>query len=256
MRRLLPGLTIAPVVAALLAACASSTSAPIVYGANRPAPATSRLPATAVSPGMFLNAPSAPLLGELRVCGGTVSNSGPVDNNGRSMLFSSYIFTPSVVLMRAPIESGCLSSGFGMRDVSTNGENQKQHGGIDLANPGGGFVFAAAAGRVASLGWRGDYGLTLELDHGEGVHTLYAHLQSIDPRLGEGSPVAAGAAIARMGRTGNATGVNLHYELSLYGLKLDPLRYGLPPVDTATVLPSEPTQPAAVAYGAAGKAPG
>jgi murein DD-endopeptidase MepM/ murein hydrolase activator NlpD len=256
MRRLLPGLIIASVFAALLAGCASSGSAPIVYGADRPAPATmSRAPAAPVSPGVFLNAPSAPLLGELRVCRGNVSNSGPVDSDGRSMLFSSYIFTPSVVLMRAPIESGCLSSGFGMRDVSANGENQKQHDGIDLANPGGGFVFAAAAGRIVSLGWRSGYGLTLELDHGEGVHTLYAHLSAIDPRLAEGSPVAAGVAVARMGRTGNATGVNLHYEVSLYGLKLDPLRYGLPPADPAAVQPSEPTQPA-IAYGGDPRSPG
>jgi murein DD-endopeptidase MepM/ murein hydrolase activator NlpD len=191
------------------------------------------------------------LLGELRVCGGTVSNAGPVSDDGRSLLFSSYIFTPSVALIRAPIEAGCLSSGFGAR-----GESQKQHAGMDLANPSGGFVFAAAAGRVVSIGPRGDYGLAVELDHGEGVHTLYAHLSSIDPRLAPGSPVAAGVAIGRMGRTGNATGVNLHYEVSLHGLRLDPLRYGLPPADPPAVQLSEPAEPATIAYGAGARSPG
>jgi murein DD-endopeptidase MepM/ murein hydrolase activator NlpD len=258
MRRLLPGLIIAIAFATLLAGCASTASAPIVYGASRPASATtSRSPGVQApaSPGVFANAPAAPLLGELRVCGGAVSNAGPVDSDGWSMLFAPYIFTPSVVLMRAPIEGGCLSSGFGMRDVSANGENQKQHAGIDLANPNGGFVFAAAAGRVVSLGWRNGYGLAVELDHGGGVHTLYAHLSAVDPRLAEGSSVAAGAPIARMGRTGNATGVNLHYEVSLYGLKLDPLRYGLPPPDSAAP-PAQPTPPATVAYGTGASAPG
>ncbi|MEP7209965.1 MAG: M23 family metallopeptidase [Alphaproteobacteria bacterium] len=242
MRRLSPGFVIAPVFAAMLAACATSTSAPIVYGNQRLASATTRTtPALPpVSPDVFINAPQAPLLGELRVCGGTVSNVGPVSNNGRSLLFASYIFMPPVALMRAPIEDGCLSSGFGLRDIATGGENQKQHSGIDLANSHGGFVFSAAAGRIVSFGWRGDYGLALELDHGEGVHTLYAHLSAIDPRLAVGSPVAAGAAIARMGRTGNATGVHLHYEVSLYGLKLDPLRYGLPPVGQPAGPPADP----------------
>jgi murein DD-endopeptidase MepM/ murein hydrolase activator NlpD len=258
MRRLLPGLVIA--CFALLSGCATSTSAPITYGANRPVPATTHPPpaAPSVSPDLFINAPQAPLLGELHVCNGTVSNAGPVDDDGRSLLFSSYIFMPSVTLMRAPIEAGCLSSGFGLRDAAVvGGENQKQHSGIDLANRNGGFVFAAAAGRVVSFGWRGDYGLALELDHGEGVHTLYAHLSAVDPRLAPGSPVAAGAAIARMGRTGNATGVHLHYEVSLYGLKLDPLRYGLPPTDQSDGPPGNlSTDPAAIAGGGDAQSPG
>ncbi len=97
------------------------------------------------------------------------------------------------------------------------------HTGIDIANPAGGFVFAAGDGRVAAIGRRGDYGLTLELDHGAGVHTLYAHLSQVDPRLRPGVGVASGTAIARMGATGNATGVHLHYEVMVDGEKVDPL---------------------------------
>jgi murein DD-endopeptidase MepM/ murein hydrolase activator NlpD len=239
MRKLLLALFTAPVAVG----CASSgPSAPIIYGNHHAEPPPSPVPL-----GAFANAPQAPLLADLRICGGTVSNVGPVSNDSRSLLFSSYIFAPSGALLRAPIEDGCLSSGFGLRDEATGGE--RQHTGIDLANGKGGFVFAAATGTVVSLGWRGDYGLTLELDHGQGVHTFYAHLSSIDPRLAPGSPVAAGAAVARMGATGNATGVHLHFEVSLYGLKLDPLRYGIgppsPPAEPATIAASEDGQPPA-----------
>ena len=238
MRKLFLALIIAP----LAAGCASSgPSAPIIYGQHPSDPAPSPVPL-----GFFADAPPAPLLTDLRICGGAVSNVGPVSNQSRSLLFSSYIFAPSGVLLRAPIEAGCLSSGFGLRDEATGGE--RQHTGIDLANGQGGFVFAAAAGTVVSIGWRGDYGLTLELDHGQGVHTFYAHLSAIDPRLAPASPVAAGAAIARMGATGNATGVHLHFEVSLYGLKLDPLRYGLPPA-------APPLEPAAIATGVDGQPP-
>ena len=103
------------------------------------------------------------------------------------------------------------------------------HNGLDLANPNGGFVYAAADGWVAAAGWRGGYGLVLELDHGRGVRTMYAHLSEIDPNLRPGVFVAAGAAVARMGATGNATGVHLHYEVTVDGLQVDPLAYGMQP---------------------------
>ena len=67
------------------------------------------------------------------------------------------------------------------------------------------------------------------IDHGHGVRTLYAHLSEIDRNLRAGVFVAAGTAVARMGATGNATGVHLHYEVSIDGLRVDPLNYGLPP---------------------------
>jgi murein DD-endopeptidase MepM/ murein hydrolase activator NlpD len=128
--------------------------------------------------------------------------------------------------MRNPTEAACLSSGFGWRGGDGGG---RPHDGLDLANPGGGFVYAAGEGRVRSADWRGGYGLVLEIDHGQGVRTLYAHLSEIDPNLRPGSFVAAGAAVARMGATGNATGVHLHYEVSVDGLLVDPLSYGAEP---------------------------
>src|SRR5262249_44169850 len=169
----------------------------------------------------FLDAPRAPVNAELRVCSPSGQNVGEIGERGQSPLYSPYIYAGDIVLLRDPTEDVCLSSGFGMRGTADGGGHE--HTGIDLPNPNGGFVFAAADGRIAAIGLDGGYGLTLEIDHGEGVHTLYAHLSETDPALAVGDFVPAGRAVARMGRTGNATGVHLHYELSIDGEKVDPL---------------------------------
>lgn len=130
-------------------------------------------------------------------------------------------------LLRMPTEAACFSSGFGWRGVANGGG--RAHNGIDLANPNGGFIFAAGSGRIVSADWRNGFGNLVEIDHGSGVHTLYAHLAEIDPNLNPGARVIEGQAIGRMGMTGNATGVHLHYEVWINGLQVDPIHYGLPP---------------------------
>jgi murein DD-endopeptidase MepM/ murein hydrolase activator NlpD len=154
-------------------------------------------------------------------------------------------------LLRDPTEGACLSSGFGWRNLRESGA---EHTGIDLANPNGGFIFAAADGTVTRTGWEGGYGNVVEIDHGRGVHTLYGHLADVNPSLGVGSFVRSGSAIARMGMTGNATGIHLHYEVSIDGLRVDPLNYGTPnvvqvnqnhdqPLDTAPAPQAQPSAP-------------
>ena len=212
-----------------LAGCASieyeGAPAPVVAA---PAPVQSQTPSAPIlDPRIYLNAPRAPLLSQLFVCSRTGSNLGPISADNASLAYSPYITTPAGALLRDPTEGACLSSGFGWR---ARGENGGNHTGIDLANPDGGFIFAAADGVVQFSGWYGGYGQTVELDHGRGVHTLYGHLSEISPLLSPGSFVHAGTAIARMGMTGNATGVHLHYEVTIDGLKVDPLNYGAPQV--------------------------
>ena len=65
----------------------------------------------------------------------------------------------------------------------------------------------------------------IEIDHGAGVRTRYAHLSEVDLAIGVGDTVGPGWPIGRMGRTGNATGVHLHYELLIGGRAVDPLFY-------------------------------
>jgi murein DD-endopeptidase MepM/ murein hydrolase activator NlpD len=162
----------------------------------------------------------------LYVCNYSASNSGALGPNGEALAFTPAIEAGAVVLWRNPTEGACLSSGFGWRGSATGGG--RQHRGMDLANPNGGYIFAAADGQVVAAGSRGDYGLTVEIDHGSGVRTLYAHLSEILPGVVRGASAAAGFAIGRMGATGNATGVHLHYEVTVHGQQVDPLSWGAP----------------------------
>jgi murein DD-endopeptidase MepM/ murein hydrolase activator NlpD len=216
------------------AACASTTPAPITYAGRMPTYAPPVPPAPPVAPvttlSAFASTPYAQAAGQLHVCGGRGSNLGPVDNSGASMLYTPWIAANDVQLLRNPTESACLSSGFGYRSLTTGGATggSRAHAGVDLANPNGGYIYAAASGRIVQAGPRGEFGNAIEIDHGNGVRTLYGHMREIDPALAPGMMVAAGAPIGRMGMTGNATGVHLHYEVSVNGVKVDPLKYGLP----------------------------
>lgn len=183
-------------------------------------------PASPVSPNIYSDA-RAPLHSELFACGNWGSNIGEIGSRGEAVLYTPYIYTPAGALLRNPTEAACLSSGFGWRGSATGGG--RLHNGLDLANREGGFIYAAGDGRVVAAGPRGGYGNIVEIDHGHNVFTFYAHLAEIDPNLRVGARVSEGAAIGRMGMTGNATGVHLHYEVSVDGLLVDPLQYGRDP---------------------------
>lgn len=174
--------------------------------------------------GPFANAGYAPLHGELLICPGRVSNAGPVGSRGEAQLYTPYIYTNAGALLRNPTQVSCLSSGYGHRSSASGGG--RNHTGLDLASQAGGFIYAAAAGYVTANRWQGNYGQTIEIDHGHGVTTFYAHLDKPHPFLAVGDYVEAGQPIALMGRTGNATGVHLHYEVHINGQKVDPLSYG------------------------------
>ena len=214
-----------------LAGCAidyESVNAPVSVTPNAPRPpALSSVPTPSVDPAIYNNAPRAPLMSQLFACSANNSNIGPISADRASLVYTPYISTNAGALLRDPTEGACLSSGFGWRNLSESGSN---HTGIDLANPNGGFIFAAADGVVEYTGWEGGYGNVVQIDHGRGVHTLYGHLADVNPALRQGSFVRGGTAIARMGMTGNATGIHLHYEVSIDGLKVDPLNYGAPQV--------------------------
>jgi hypothetical protein len=220
-----------------LAGCASMPmprATPIPTGAPAPPP----------GPSIFETAPHAHVQTELRVCSISGSNLGPIGQRHQSLVYTPYIDTVAGELLRDPTDAVCLSSGFGFRSLASTGGSD--HTGIDLANADGGWIFAAGDGWIVSENYRGGYGLVLEIDHGRGVHTLYAHLNEIDPTLRPGQFVQSGQAVARMGRTGNATGVHLHYEIIVDGVKEDPLTYGSPfwqdPGLATPVAPSQVTE--------------
>jgi len=100
----------------------------------------------------------------------------------------------------------------------------RPHEGVDIAAPFGTPVVAPAAGVVVALNERGGYGLLLELDHGHGVTTRYAHL--LRARVRQGQFVLRGQLIANVGNSGLSTGPHLHYEIRVAGAVVDPLLVG------------------------------
>ena len=98
------------------------------------------------------------------------------------------------------------------------------HSGIDIAGNGihGTLVVAAGEGRVIFRGWMGGYGNTVVIDHGEGLTTLYAHLNGFTP---SGERVLAGQPIGFVGTTGASTGPHLHFEVQIDRRPVDPMTF-------------------------------
>ncbi|MFN9740338.1 MAG: peptidoglycan DD-metalloendopeptidase family protein [Pseudomonadota bacterium] len=121
-----------------------------------------------------------------------------------------------------PVRTGFKSSGVGYRADPFTGRPEF-HGGVDFNGPRGSEVISVAGGVVAYAGKKPGYGNVVEIDHGNGYLTRYAHN---DRNLVEvGSPVRAGDVIARMGSTGRATGVHVHFEVWLNGRLVNPAEY-------------------------------
>lgn len=97
------------------------------------------------------------------------------------------------------------------------------HTGVDLREDYGTDVRATAAGRVVSAGTAGGYGTMIEIDHGHGLSTRYAHLSAV--AVHEGQSVDKGEIIGQVGATGRATGPHLHYETRIDGEAVDPMRF-------------------------------
>lgn len=114
------------------------------------------------------------------------------------------------------------SSGFGYRqDPFTH--RLRHHDGGDISGPYGATVVATAQGVVTSSGWDSDLGKTVHIDHGDGVETVYAHLQEC--LVKEGQTVKRSDPIGKLGNTGRSTGAHLHYEVHINGKVVDPFRY-------------------------------
>lgn len=114
---------------------------------------------------------------------------------------------------------GRISGIYGSQRI-LNGQPRQPHYGLDVAGPVGTPILAACSGRVTLAADFHFFGKLVVLDHGHGVHTLYAHLS--EQHVGVGEEVTAGQRIAAMGATGRVTGPHLHFSLGWRGLWLDP----------------------------------
>ena len=97
------------------------------------------------------------------------------------------------------------------------------HTGLDIAAPRGTKISAAASGTVVFAGTKGSFGKMVVISHGNGVQTYYAHCSSL--LVSKGDTVKQGQAIAKVGKTGNATGNHLHFEVRVNGNYTNPLNY-------------------------------
>jgi murein DD-endopeptidase MepM/ murein hydrolase activator NlpD len=118
-----------------------------------------------------------------------------------------------------PSSTGMMSSSYGYRrDPFTGGG--AMHNGMDFKGPHGLPILAAAGGRVTYAGSKSGYGKTVEVTHGNGLMTRYAHLSRIGVTTGQ--KVEQGVQLGAMGSTGRSTGTHLHFEVRLNGRAINP----------------------------------
>ncbi len=122
--------------------------------------------------------------------------------------------------LASPLEVSRVTSGFKMRFHPIL-QAWAQHRGVDYGSPVGTPVRSVGAGKVQFAGWMGGYGNVVQVDHGRGDTTLYAHLSRVDVRVG--AAVERGQRVGAVGQTGWATGPHLHFEFRENGVHRDPL---------------------------------
>ena len=129
---------------------------------------------------------------------------------------------PVSVPSRNPLDSGRLTSSYGMRVHPVLGR-RKRHKGIDLAAPTGTPVYATADGAITRADRSRTYGLVIYIDHGAELETRYAHLSKL--LVADGQDVRKGDLIGYVGSTGRSTGPHLHYEVRVDGVAVNPIPY-------------------------------
>lgn len=135
--------------------------------------------------------------------------------------YQRFANTPSILPT-----AGWLSSQFTRSRFHPILHENRPHEGIDVTAPTGTPIVAPAAGKVVRAGMEGGFGLVVEIDHGNGIVTKFAHCSRIAVRVGQ--KVTRNQLIAAVGSTGLSTAPHLHYEIHVNGKPVDPLTYVLP----------------------------
>ncbi len=116
-----------------------------------------------------------------------------------------------------PQDAAVITSNYGAD------RGRSHHEGIDLSAPAGTRVVATADGVVSTAERLGDFGRVVVIDHGAGWQTRYAHLKNI--KVKKGKRVRRGEVVGTVGKSGNATGNHLHYEIRRHGVPVDPRQF-------------------------------
>ncbi|HYV98329.1 MAG TPA: M23 family metallopeptidase [Gemmatimonadaceae bacterium] len=122
--------------------------------------------------------------------------------------------------------AGWIAGAFSSSRLHPILHQMRPHEGVDVSAPMGSPIVAPAGGTVLKVDVESGYGNTLEIDHGNGIHTKYAHCSRIIVRAGQ--HVERGQMIATVGNTGLSVGPHLHYEVIVDGKHVDPAKYMLP----------------------------
>lgn len=130
-------------------------------------------------------------------------------------------------LLRTPVESAHITSGFGMRYHPIMGYN-RMHKGIDFGVPSGTPIYAAGAGIIEDAERKNGYGFYVKIRHNNRISTAYAHMSRFGRGITRGMRVAQGDIIGYVGTTGVSTGPHLHYEVLVENQQVNPLSVDVP----------------------------
>ena len=165
--------------------------------------------------------PATELRRDMHQLGGQLSSTGQQLSVLDSLLFQRQIDLQSVP-SRAPVAGSYITSSFGVR-ADPFGGGREFHKGIDFEARTGDPVLAVANGVVTYAGVRSGYGNVVEVDHGNGLVTRYAHNSRLVVQVGD--LVRRGQLIARAGSTGRSTGAHVHFEVWQNGRVVNPRPY-------------------------------
>ncbi len=130
--------------------------------------------------------------------------------------------------LRAPLDFAYISSHFNPNRMHPILHKIKAHNGVDYAAVRNTPIMASGDGVIKFIGTKSGYGRTIQIKHGGGISTLYAHMESFNKKLKVGSKVNQGQTIGYVGDSGAATGTHLHYEFKVGNKRTDPVRVKLP----------------------------
>jgi murein DD-endopeptidase MepM/ murein hydrolase activator NlpD len=139
-----------------------------------------------------------------------------------SVLLSKRLQSNSNYLANLPVRTGTITSTFGYRTDPFTG-HAAFHAGMDFSGAQGTDIYSVASGVISFAGVKSGYGNVIEVNHGNGYVTRYAHAQRLVAKVGD--MVAKDQLIAYMGSTGRSTGTHLHYEVIENGKQIDPATY-------------------------------
>ena len=156
------------------------------------------------------------------------------DRSGEKFYFDKDGNSLKKAFLRAPLDFAYVSSHFNPRRKHPILNKIRAHNGVDYAAKRNTPIRSTGDGVIIHQGWKSGYGRTIQIRHGGEITTLYAHLESYNKKLSEGSKVNQGTVIGYVGDSGLATAPHLHYEFKVGDKRTDPLKVRLPddkPID-------------------------